>query len=255
MHLICPLISFLTAPCPPTNLTARADCGTNLGTLKWTPSVHAISYTATMSGTHGHVVSCSSNTTTCSAKLDCGHQYSAVVIASSATCNSSTGASLTFDSGTTSDSACRGAFNVPFCFEAQNSWMNGSIVHLTLLFLPTAPCLPDRVVADLDCNVNSFVVQWRGSIGDLDSYMAIAIGSDGTHATCDTTNTSCVIPRLKCGLSYNIVVTTSSVDCGTIEGSDYSMHSGSKSYTFFLKCSKLARGHGVSVECKQGCSS
>lgn len=92
-------ISFMSAPCPPTNLTARADCGTNLGTLSWAPSVHAVSYTATVTGTHGHVVSCSSNTTTCSVKLDCGHKYTAVVIASSLTCNSSTGASLTFDSG------------------------------------------------------------------------------------------------------------------------------------------------------------
>lgn len=86
-------------PCSPTNLTARDDCGTNMGTLTWAPRVHAISYTATVTGTHGHVSSCSSNTTTCLVKLDCGRRYTADVIASSATCNSSTGASLTFDSG------------------------------------------------------------------------------------------------------------------------------------------------------------
>ncbi|KAI3368520.1 hypothetical protein L3Q82_025527 [Scortum barcoo] len=171
-----------TAPCPPTNLTVRANCGTNLGTLMWAPSIRAISYTATATGTHGHVVSCSSNTTTCSVKLDCGHQYSAVVIASTATCNSRAGEPLTFNS---------------------------------------APCLPDRVVADLDCSMNSFAVQWRGSIGDLDSYTAIAIGSDNTRVTCDSSTTNCTIQNLKCGLSYSIVVTTSSVDCGTIKGSDY----------------------------------
>ncbi|XP_044055462.1 uncharacterized protein LOC122877670 [Siniperca chuatsi] len=175
-----------TAPCPPTNLTARAICGTNLGMLTWARSIHAISYTATVTGTHGHVVSCSSNTTTCSVKLDCGHQYSAVVVASSATCNSSNGASLTFAS---------------------------------------APCLPDRVVADLDCNVNSVAVKWRGSIGNLESYTAIAIGSDKTRATCNSTNTNCTIKTLKCGLTYSIVITTSSVDCGTINGSDYLMQS------------------------------
>ncbi|XP_071342815.1 uncharacterized protein [Trachinotus anak] len=148
--------------------------------------MHAISYTATVTGTHGHVVSCSSNTTTCSVKLDCGHQYSAVVVASSATCNSSAGATLTFTS---------------------------------------APCLPDRVVAELDCNVNSFAVQWRGSIGDVGSYTAIAIGSDDTRATCDSTGSNCTINSLKCGLTYSIVVTTSSVDCGTIKGSDYRVQS------------------------------
>ncbi|XP_039984445.1 uncharacterized protein LOC120790698 [Xiphias gladius] len=175
-----------TAPCPPTHLTASAECGTNLGTLTWAPSTRAVSYTATVTGTHGHVVSCSSNTTTCSVKLDCGHQYSAVVVASSATCKSSAGATLIFTS---------------------------------------APCLPDRVVADLDCNVNSFAVQWRGSIGDVGSYTVIAIGSDDTRATCDSSNTNCTIKNLKCGLTYGVVVTTSSVDCGTIEGSDYRVQS------------------------------
>lgn len=168
-----------------------------------------------MTGAHGHVVSCSSNTTTCSAKLECGHQYTAVVIASSATCNSSMGASLTFDSG-------RG-----LSLRVSNRRTTEGNVLLTLrLSHPTAPCLPDRVMAELDCNVNSFAVQWRGSAGGLDSYTALAIGSDGTRATCNTTETNCVIQALKCGLDYNVVVTTSSVDCGTIQGSDYSKHSG-----------------------------
>lgn len=94
-----PFFLSLPAPCPPTNLTAKANCGTNLGTLNWAPSVNSVSYTATMTGTHGHVASCSSNTTTCSAKLDCGHHYTATLVASTAACNSSTGPSLTFDSG------------------------------------------------------------------------------------------------------------------------------------------------------------
>ncbi|XP_067369826.1 mucin-3B [Channa argus] len=174
-----------TAPCPPTNLTASADCGTNMGTLTWALSAQAISYTATMTGTHGPVVSCSSNTTTCSAKLDCGHQYSAIVLASSAMCNSSSGATLTFQS---------------------------------------APCLPDRVTAELDCNVNSFAVQWSASIGEPVSYTAMAISSsNGTSPTCNSTSTNCTIHNLQCGLTYSIAVTTSSINCETIVGSDFKM--------------------------------
>jgi len=94
--------------------------------------------------------------------------------------------------------------------------------------LPTAQCLPDNVVAELDCNVNSFAVQWRASAVDVGSYTAIAIGSDGSRATCESPNTNCIIPDLQCGLNYSIVVTTPSVDCGTIEGSDYRMQSGSE---------------------------
>ncbi|CAJ1061142.1 uncharacterized protein LOC117806306 [Xyrichtys novacula] len=175
-----------TAPCPPTNLTARAECGTNLGNLTWAPVTHAISYTATLTGDHGHVVFCPSNTTTCAEKLDCGHRYTASMIASSATCNSSRGESLSFDS---------------------------------------APCLPDDVVAELDCVANTFAVQWRASVVDSGTYTALAIGSDESRLSCDAPTTNCTIQELKCGLNYSIVVTTSSVDCGIIEGSDYTMMS------------------------------
>lgn len=84
------------------------------------------------------------------------------------------------------------------------------------------------MVADLNCGANTFAVRWRGSDEGLEQYTAIAIGSDESRATCNTTDTNCVIQNLKCGLNYEIVMTTSSINCGTIEGSDYSVHSGRK---------------------------
>ncbi|MEQ2170475.1 hypothetical protein GOODEAATRI_000588, partial [Goodea atripinnis] len=175
-----------TAPCPPTNLTVKTECGTNLATLTWAPSIYALSYTATFTGTHGHVVSCFANTTSCFVKVDCGRQYSAVVVASTATCNSSKSDALTFNS---------------------------------------APCLPERVEAELNCTANSFMVQWRGTLGDIGMYMAIAIGSDNSREICTTASNECIIRSLKCGVLYSIVVTTASIDCGTIVGSDYQMYS------------------------------
>lgn len=103
------------------------------------------------------------------------------------------------------------------CFE--------SVTHLGVFF-SAAPCLPDRVVTDLDCNVNSLAVQWRGSVRETDTYTALAIGSNSTRATCNTTGTNCTIQSLKCGLTYSIVVITSSVTCGAIAGSDHSLQSG-----------------------------
>lgn len=82
------------------------------------------------------------------------------------------------------------------------------------------------MVADLDCNINSLAVEWRGSVRQTDTYSALAIGSDSTRASCNTTGTNCTIQSLRCGLTYNIVVITSSVNCGSIEGSDYSLQSG-----------------------------
>ena len=99
--------------------------------------------------------------------------------------------------------------------------------HLPLSF-STAQCLPNQVVADLDCSANTFAVQWSASVGDVGTYTAIAIGSDGMRSNCNSTNTNCDIENLNCGVTYSVVVTTSSVNCGTIEGSDYIMQSGSR---------------------------
>ncbi|TMS20298.1 Fibronectin type III domain-containing protein 7 [Larimichthys crocea] len=78
-------------------------------------------------------------------------------------------------------------------------------------------------MAVLDCNANTFAVQWDGNAGNFDSYTAIAIGSDGSRVTCDSTTTQCTIQNLKCGLNYSIAVTTSSINCGIINGSDYTI--------------------------------
>lgn len=214
------LISLLPVPCPPTNLTVKTECATNLAILKWAPSRHAISYTVTLTGTHGHLVSCGTNKTTCSLKVDCAKQYSAFVVASSATCNSSKSDNLTFVSGT-----WHLLLGLDFLLNLKT--IKQSTDNLPFSSLPKAPCLPDRVQAKLDCNANTFAVEWRGSLGDID-YTAIAIGSDKTRRTCNSSSTNCVIQNLTCGLIYSIVVTTSSIDCGFIEGSNYKIQSGSK---------------------------
>ncbi|XP_023809630.1 fibronectin type III domain-containing protein 7-like [Oryzias latipes] len=89
----------------------------------------------------------------------------------------------------------------------------------------TAPCLPDHLQAELNCSTNSFFVHWRGSVGNVGLYTAIAIGSDGSRVSCNSTSPECTIHNLKCGLLYSIVVTISSVDCAVIQGSDYQIYS------------------------------
>lgn len=90
---------------------------------------------------------------------------------------------------------------------------------------PSAPCLPGNVVAQLNCSSNEFAVQWQGSLG-LESYTALAIGSDGYRTSCNTSATACTIADLHCGQVYSIAVVTSSVQCGQIQGSDYMVMSG-----------------------------
>lgn len=93
------IILNLSAPCQPTNLTAQVDCGTNKGNFSWSESSGADFYTVEVTGVHGHLVSCSSNDTSCAVKLHCGWSYSATLVASTQSCNSSKNTDITFDSG------------------------------------------------------------------------------------------------------------------------------------------------------------
>ncbi|KAJ8376161.1 hypothetical protein SKAU_G00067410 [Synaphobranchus kaupii] len=174
-----------TAPCPPSNLATSVDCGTRRGNITWAPGTGGETYVAEAVGSHGHRVSCSTNSTSCSVKLDCGRHYTATVISSNDICNSTMDAFIQFDS---------------------------------------APCLPGNVVAELNCSSNEFAVQWQASMGS-ETYTALAIGSDGYRVSCNTSGSACTIADLRCGLTYSIAVTTSSVQCGQIQGSDYMVQS------------------------------
>ena len=59
-----------------------------------------------------------------------------------------------------------------------------------------------------------------------DLYTALAIGTDGYRASCNTTSTACTIHNLQCGQTYSIAVTTSAVNCSISHETDYQIESG-----------------------------
>ncbi|MED6260228.1 hypothetical protein ATANTOWER_008551, partial [Ataeniobius toweri] len=195
-----PPIVIRTAPCQPTNLTVRVDCGTNNGNFSWAESSGASFYMVEITGKHGHAASCSSNDTSCAMKLHCGRLYSATLVASTESCNSTRHTNIYFNS---------------------------------------APCLPDHVMAELDCNTNAMNVNWTQTTG-LDQYTAWAISTDGHRASCNTTSNHCSIRDLRCGRIYEVAVTSSSINCDIIAGSDYKVQSApckAENTTAELNCS------------------
>lgn len=88
-----------------------------------------------------------------------------------------------------------------------------------------APCLPDDVVAVLECHTNVMNVSWTQTPGS-DDYTAWAMSSEGHRTSCNSTSTSCSIHDLQCGQVYEVAVTSSSIDCKIIAGSDYKVQSG-----------------------------
>ncbi|XP_057713501.1 fibronectin type III domain-containing protein 7-like [Corythoichthys intestinalis] len=176
-----PPMELSTAPCQPTNFAARVDCGMNHGNFTWFESSGATFYTVEVTGDHGHVASCSSNDTSCAVRLHCGRSYSASLVASTESCNSTEHADIYFDS---------------------------------------APCLPENVLAVMDCYTNVMNVSWSETPGS-DNYTAWAISLEGHRTSCNSTYNNCSIQDLRCGHIYEVVVTSSSVHCEIIAGSDY----------------------------------
>eukprot|EP00066_Takifugu_rubripes_P025494 XP_011614760.1 PREDICTED: fibronectin type III domain-containing protein 7-like [Takifugu rubripes] len=87
-----------------------------------------------------------------------------------------------------------------------------------------APCLPDDITAEIQCNTNGMNVSWAQTPGS-DNYTAWAISTDGRRMSCNSTSNSCSIHNLQCGQIYEVAVTSSSMGCDIIAGSDYKVHS------------------------------
>lgn len=87
-----------------------------------------------------------------------------------------------------------------------------------------APCLPDDITAEIQCNTNVMNVSWTQTSST--NYTAWAISTDGRRMSCNSTSNSCSIHNLQCGQIYEVAVTSSSMGCDIIAGSDYKVHSG-----------------------------
>ncbi|XP_067894181.1 fibronectin type III domain-containing protein 7-like [Heterodontus francisci] len=156
-----------TAPCPPQNV--QADCETLTAFVTWEPSNRTVSYTATAEGSDGHTATCTTSETNCLIPdLHCSQIYNISVLALGENCSSIQGSN----------------------YEIQ-----------------TAPCAPDEIIVNVDCNSNRVVISWGRSNGAM-SYDVTAEGSDGHTHSHNTTETRYEMLDLHCGQSYNITVTT-----------------------------------------------
>lgn len=94
---------FPLAPCVPIGVNTFIQCENNIGSVSWTSSDGAVTYTAVAQGqTLGNTYICTTNTTVCSwADLLCGETYIVRVIASDLRCNSTTSDNTTIRMGET----------------------------------------------------------------------------------------------------------------------------------------------------------
>ncbi|KTF95187.1 hypothetical protein cypCar_00023202, partial [Cyprinus carpio] len=77
-----------------------------------------------------------------------------------------------------------------------------------------APCAPQSVVSQLlDCQTGDVQISWQSSKG-AQIYYAQAKSTDKT-LVCNSTSTSCTIPALGCGQTYNITVVAEANGCSS----------------------------------------
>lgn len=77
---------------------------------------------------------------------------------------------------------------------------------------PSAPCAPQNVVVDSQCDDNAMVVSWSPN-PDAQYFHVAAVSNTGARLYCNSSSTACTISNLPCGQSYNVTVLSVRDDC------------------------------------------
>ncbi|KAK1165326.1 hypothetical protein AOXY_G13825 [Acipenser oxyrinchus oxyrinchus] len=171
-----------SAPCTPQNLNGYLDCVTNAAWVEWDPSKGAEMYTVTAVSLTGLQSSCTTANTTCHVPdLQCGVKYSLTVTAFNKDCTS---------------------------------------LESNTIYIETAPCTLQNLTAETQCNSNILKVMWDHTESTR-VYIATAEGSDGNMHSCNSSEASCDLTNVHCGVTYTIIVASSSDKCSSQRSPPY----------------------------------
>ncbi|XP_018114195.2 fibronectin type III domain-containing protein 7-like [Xenopus laevis] len=164
----------LSVPCVPSHIQSKVSCETNTTIMSWAAAEGAVNYIGLVTGPHGEEYECQEVGTSCNiTQLSCGLEYNATVLAVGHSCSSKSSEAIA---------------------------------------VYTGPCVPQNFTAITDCEDSSAVLTWSKTPGAL-NYTALARGPDGKDFTCDTESTTCRIPALHCGSTYNVSVRAFNEQC------------------------------------------
>ncbi|XP_069497964.1 serine-rich adhesin for platelets-like [Ambystoma mexicanum] len=182
------VFSIQTAPCPPDITEALTDCARGITSLAWNQSVGADTYLLTATAENGHIVLYETTELQYNVSdLSCGMLYTITVAAVSLQCNSS---------------------------------------HSSAAQVQAVPCVPTTLQATFDCSQGVVEVSWEESYGAL-AYTVNAHGSVGYPSGCSTSNTTCTIPDLACGHTYDITISSDNNVCSSRESGPVSVTTAS----------------------------
>ncbi|XP_078263985.1 fibronectin type III domain-containing protein 7-like [Rhinoraja longicauda] len=238
--------------CDPHNVKVQLDCNLNTAMVLWDHSKGALRYTAIAEGADGNNVSCSTSETSCrTPALLCGQLYSVYVVASDRTCNHSVSSSTEIQTARTTsvwwDQSEGAMFYTAMAEGMEGDWYScntteanceipglpcGQWYNVTVLAMDenctslpssaveiqTVPCIPQNMVAHINCENNTISVFWDPSNGS-ESYHVTAQGINGHWASCNTTGTECEVSDVHCGLNYYVTVEAIRMECNSSQNS------------------------------------
>ncbi|KAI5096119.1 hypothetical protein C0J45_14549, partial [Silurus meridionalis] len=156
-----------TAPCKSENLSVSLECNTSIATVWWNSTGLDQSYSVSAVNFTGGAVICSTKASYCTYnQFQCGEAYTVTVTGIMQRCTSQPSTSVDFSTG---------------------------------------PCPPRIVSAQVPCGSNVMTISWQISQGSV-SYLAVAQSSGGQWFNCSSSGTTCDIPGLQCGQSYEVFV-------------------------------------------------
>ncbi|KAM4642168.1 uncharacterized protein O3C94_016554 [Discoglossus pictus] len=167
---------FESAPCQPQTITSELNCAPNAVTILWDPSDGAQLYEIDMEYDNQVIASYSTaNTSVLTQVLPCGHIYGFTVMAVGGRCNSSM-----------------------------------SATH----YQKTAPCIPEYINGLSRCPTNMADVSWVPSTGASEYHLMASVDGQ-VEASCSSTNGSCGLLDLRCGMSYVTAVVARGQNCSS----------------------------------------
>ncbi|XP_069013286.1 fibronectin type III domain-containing protein 7-like [Embiotoca jacksoni] len=167
---------FKSGPCPPQNVSAEISCSSNDMTIYWDAMREADHYLVSSTAENrGTNELCNTTNTSCSiSNSTCGNTFTVQVTSVRGDCRST---------------------------------------HRQTQSLQSAPCQPQGIRGYLDCVTNSAWISWDVAPG-ADSYTVSAVGGEDYTANCTTsTNTTCEVEGLACGVLYNFSVAAKNSKC------------------------------------------
>ncbi|XP_051803703.1 fibronectin type III domain-containing protein 7-like [Acanthochromis polyacanthus] len=168
-------LTLQSVPCKPTSVKAALRCHSNSVAVTWEQGSGGRSYVAVAVAADGsHQTECNNTMTYCDlTSLQCGQTYNISVFSQDESCSS-----------IVSDEA----------------------------YVRTAPCTPQNVTVDAQCDEDAMVVSWSPN-PDARYFHVAAVSNTMARLYCNSSGTMCTLNNLPCGQSYNVTVLSVRDDC------------------------------------------